>query len=223
MIEMMEEKISVLIPVYNRERYIKACIGSILAQTYRNIQIIVYDDGSTDRTAGIVRSYGNVWLIEGRKNRGVSHARNELLKACDTRYAAWQDSDDTAAPDRIELLYRKVIETGKAMIFCHCVFMRNRGRSNPADNILCMGGVLFDMEKVRDIHFNEEITLGAEDNLWLAKIRKEHGEPALVPSQLYFIRIHPDRISSMKRRPENSRAREQSDRIYNEEMRRIRE
>lgn len=219
----MEEKISVLIPAYNRERFIGECIDSILAQTYRNIQIIVYDDGSRDRTASIVRSYANVKLIEGGVNKGVSHSRNELLRACDTRYAAWQDSDDIAAPDRIEELYKKIKETEKALVYCHCIFMNNMKRNVSADNILCMGGVMFDMEKVRDTFFNEKVTMGAEDNLWLAKIGKEHGEPALVPSRLYYVRIHPDRISNWKRKPENSHAREQSDRVYREEMRRMKE
>lgn len=103
----MEDKVTVLIPVYNRERYIKACIESILAQTYGNIQVIVYDDGSTDNTIRIVKDFDEVKLIEGGVNRGVSYARNRLLEACTTRYAAWQDSDDIAAPKRIESQYGK--------------------------------------------------------------------------------------------------------------------
>lgn len=219
----MEERVSVLIPAYNRERYIKTCIESVLEQTYRNIQVIVYDDGSTDRTAEIVRLFPGVKLIEGKVNKGVSHARNELLKACDTRYAAWQDSDDVAAPTRIEEEYKMIVKSGKALVFCYCVFMDKINSRESDDNIRCMGGVMFDMQKVSNTYFNEEIRMGAEDNLWLAKIGKEYGEPALIPSQLYYIRMHNDRISNWKRRPEYRNERAKSDRIYNEEMRRLNE
>jgi glycosyltransferase involved in cell wall biosynthesis len=218
--EDMQELISVLIPAYNRERYIKACIESMLAQTYRNIQVIVYDDGSTDRTVEIVRSIKGVRLIEGGANKGVSHARNRLLEACETRYAAWQDSDDIAAPSRIERQYREICETGKALVFCYCVNMAMMS-SNAAEEIRCMGGVMFDAGKAKAISFNEEIKWGAEDTLWLLKVQSAHGEAGLVPSRLYYIRMHPDRISSKKRLPCNRKAREASDRAYSEELKKM--
>jgi glycosyltransferase involved in cell wall biosynthesis len=218
---MMKEKISVLIPAYNRENFIKACIDSVLAQTYPDIQVIVYDDGSTDDTVNIVRTYPNVRLIEGKENRGVSYARNRLLEACDTKYAAWQDSDDVAAPTRIEEQHIRIKNTEAALVYCYCVFMSRKGSVRPDDNIRCMGGTMFDMEKIKGIYFNEDIKLGAEDNLWLACIGKRHGEPALVPAQLYYIRTHPDRISNWKRLPGNRLAREQSDKVYSEELKKL--
>lgn len=218
----MNDVISVLIPAYNREKYIKACIESILAQTHRNIRIIVYDDGSTDNTAGIVRRIAGVTLIEGKVNRGVSYARNRLMEACTTRYAAWQDSDDIAAPSRIERQYKEIRETGKALVFCHCVNMSMAGNGS-VEEVKCLGGVMFDAEKTKSIFFNDEIKWGAEDNLWLVKVQKEHGDPGLVPSRLYYIRIHPDRISSKKRLPFNKRAREASDKAYADELEKMKE
>lgn len=218
----MDEVVTVLIPSFNREKYIKACIESILAQTYRNIKVIVYDDGSTDNTVSIVKAFEEVRLIEGKVNKGVSYARNRLMEACETRYAAWQDSDDIAAPGRIERQCTEIMNTRKALVFCHCVDMRS-AQSKVTEEVKCIGGALFDMDKVREIHFNEEIKWGAEDNLWLARVQCMHGEAALVPSRLYYIRIHPDRISSKKKLPSNRQAREVSDKAYAEELKRMRE
>lgn len=213
----MDEKVSVLIPVYNREKFIGACLDSIFAQTYSNIDVIVYDDGSTDSTKDIVRSYPGVILIEGESNRGVSYARNRLMEACNTRYAAWQDSDDIAAPGRIEAQYNKIRETGSALVFCYCVFMKVM-ESARAEEIKCMGGSMCDLTMVRHFKFNEEIKWGAEDTLWLSVIQHHFGIASLLPYRLYFIRTHNDRISSKKILSSNRKAREASDRIYLQEL-----
>ena len=76
-----EEVISVIVPVYNAEHYLEECILSILHQTYHALQIILIDDGSTDKTAEIIKSYPDRRIeYYYQKNAGVSAARNEGLK-----------------------------------------------------------------------------------------------------------------------------------------------
>ena len=81
----MEELISVVVPIYNVEKYLKKCIDSILAQTYRHLEIILVDDGSPDNCGAICDNYaqedGRVLVIH-KKNGGLSSARNAGLERC---------------------------------------------------------------------------------------------------------------------------------------------
>lgn len=94
----MSECISVLIPMYNRELFIEKSLNSILNQTFTNLDIIIYDDGSHDNSVNIVRKMmvndRRIRLIEGGINKGVGYARNRLLEVCNTKYAIFHDSDD---------------------------------------------------------------------------------------------------------------------------------
>lgn len=93
-----EPLISVVIPAYNREKLVKACIDSVLKQTYHNIEVIVVDDGSTDRTADVVDLYEDARVkkcIRLSQNGGACHARNVGADAAIGEYIAFQDSDDT--------------------------------------------------------------------------------------------------------------------------------
>lgn len=98
-------QVSVIIPCYNREKYIAATIESVLAQTWPNIELIVVDDGCTDGSRAILESYGKrLILLEhpGRINRGQSAAINLGLRHCRGEYVAILDSDDMFAPDKIQ-------------------------------------------------------------------------------------------------------------------------
>ena len=68
--------VSVVIPIYNVEAFVKRCVDSILKQTYQNIQIILVDDGSTDSSGDIIQQYKDRAIIVKQKNKGVSAARN---------------------------------------------------------------------------------------------------------------------------------------------------
>ena len=91
------EKISIIIPMYNCEKYIKRCLDSLVNQTYKNMEIIVINDGSKDSSGEIVQTYvkkySNVKLIN-KKNAGVSSARNLGIKESTGKYVAFVDSDD---------------------------------------------------------------------------------------------------------------------------------
>lgn len=96
--------VSVILPVYNCERFIGQAIESILNQTYINIELIVINDGSNDDTLNIVDKYANDsrLIIVSRENRGLVYSLNEAIGLANGKYIARMDADDISMPDRIE-------------------------------------------------------------------------------------------------------------------------
>ncbi len=98
--------VSVLIPAYNAEKYIKDTLLSVVNQSWRNIEIIVLDDGSVDATGDIVQSFGDERIRYIRQdNRGVGAARNRLLSLASGPLILFVDADDILSPSFIETLY----------------------------------------------------------------------------------------------------------------------
>lgn len=100
----MEELVSVIIPTYNRKDKIINAIGSVLDQTYKNIEVIVVDDGSTDGTVDVVKKLRDprVFYIS-QSNRGPAAARNRGVRESHGEYIAFQDSDDFWKPEKLEI------------------------------------------------------------------------------------------------------------------------
>src|SRR3990167_7556109 len=95
--------VSIIIPAYNAGKYIKGVLENLFLQTYRNIEIIVVDDGSTDNTEQIVKAYQNrgVRYIY-QQNKGVAGARNAGIKEAKGELIAFLDADDFYLPEKIE-------------------------------------------------------------------------------------------------------------------------
>src|SRR5262245_1919419 len=95
--------VSVVIPVYARAAFVGAAVDSVLAQTFPSFEIVVVDDGSTDRSREIIRAYRDprVRLICHPHNRGIPAARNTGIDAARGDYVAFLDSDDIAYPNRL--------------------------------------------------------------------------------------------------------------------------
>lgn len=94
---MFAPDISVIVPVYNTESYLKKCIESIINQTFRNIEIILVDDGSTDTSAEILADYAlrdNRIIVIHQENQGLSAARNAGMRSAKGEYIMFVDSDD---------------------------------------------------------------------------------------------------------------------------------
>ncbi|MCD7127282.1 glycosyltransferase [Limosilactobacillus agrestis] len=102
------EKVSVIIPIYNKEKYLTKCIDSVLEQTYSNLEIILVDDGSTDRTAELCEryyeKYDNIRVLHKKKG-GIGSSRNAGLAMATGDYILFVDSDDWLDKKHIELLY----------------------------------------------------------------------------------------------------------------------
>lgn len=113
--------ISVIVAVYNIEEYLPRCVDSILAQTYANLEIILVDDGSTDRSGIICDGYGE---RDGRvrtlhkKNGGLSDARNAGLEAAQGAYIGFVDGDDWIEPDMYRAMYEACEREGAQVAAC---------------------------------------------------------------------------------------------------------
>lgn len=120
----MNPLISVVIPVYNTESYVRKAIGSVLKQTYDNVEIICVDDGSTDNSPRILdefaANYDNIKVIH-TENGGISHARNTALDCCKGEYIAFLDSDDIYHEQMLKILYDAVIEGDCDIATCNVV------------------------------------------------------------------------------------------------------
>ena len=93
--------VSVIIPAYNCDRYISKAIASVFEQTYTDYELIVVDDGSTDDTAQLIRSYGDRLNYIYQTNQGVAQARNSGLAAAQGQYIAFLDQDDLFLPYKL--------------------------------------------------------------------------------------------------------------------------
>lgn len=109
----MTEKITVIVPVYNVENYLNKCLDSLINQTYKNLEIIVINDGSTDNSGEICQEYAqkdNRIIYIEKENGGLSDARNVGLDKMTGSYVTFIDSDDWVELDYVEILYKKIIE-----------------------------------------------------------------------------------------------------------------
>lgn len=118
----LEEKISIIIPVYNVEIYLRKCLDSICSQTYKNIEMIVVDDGSTDGSAAICDEYAQkdsrIKVIH-KLNGGLSSARNAGLDVAKGEYILFVDSDDYIEREMVQRLYEALKSTGADMSLCN--------------------------------------------------------------------------------------------------------
>lgn len=117
----MKSLISVIIPIYNNEKYISKCLDSILSQNYTNIQVIAIDDGSTDKSGEILEQYAakDVRIkAYHTKNCGVSAARNTGIKHAVGEYVTFVDSDDTIDPNMYEYMLGQFVENDIDIVHC---------------------------------------------------------------------------------------------------------
>lgn len=111
----MRPKVSIVIPVFNGENYLHEAIDSALAQTYKNCEIIVVNDGSTDNTEAIAKSYGNKIRYFRKENGGVSSALNLGIDNMEGEYFQYLPHDDLLHPDKIEKNITSIIQSGNEM------------------------------------------------------------------------------------------------------------
>ena len=119
---MEKDKISVIIPVYNVEKYLAECMDSILHQTYHNLEILLIDDGSTDSSGQICDDYAAIdkrIIVIHKSNGGLSDARNEGLKYVTGEYLTFVDSDDIVEYRFLEKLYYELNAVAADIAICH--------------------------------------------------------------------------------------------------------
>lgn len=132
----MKDKISVIVPIYNVEKFLKRCLDSIINQTYNNLEIILINDGSPDDCHKICEEYKNKderIIYISKKNEGVSATRNIGLEIASGEYIAFVDSDDYIENDMFEVLYNDLIKYDADLSYCQII---NRNVVPFNDNIL---------------------------------------------------------------------------------------
>ena len=118
----MKDKISIIVPVYNVEKYLSECVDSIVGQAYQNMEVILVDDGSTDGSGAICDRFAltdNRIIVIHQKNRGISASRNAALQIADGDYIGFVDSDDVIHPQMYQWLIEAMKKTDTDVAICH--------------------------------------------------------------------------------------------------------
>ena len=129
---MTDPMISVIIPTYNRAAFLREAVESVLKQTFENFELIIVDDGSTDKTRQLLESYSSRLRCHFQNNQGVSAARNQGIRLARGRWIAFLDSDDLWLPEKLALQMDFFSRNGEALI-CQTeeLWLRNGRRVNP--------------------------------------------------------------------------------------------
>ena len=105
-------RVDVLLPTYNRGEMLLESVRSILGQTIQDFRLVIYDDGSTDRSIERLPKDPRIVLLRGEENQGIAFARNQLLQHIESPFCCWQDSDDVSDPTRLAKMLRLMKSTG---------------------------------------------------------------------------------------------------------------
>ena len=166
--------VSIIIPVYNAEFYLKRCLDSVVVQTYQNIEVILIDDGSVDKSSEICDEYkfkdNRFVVIHNKYNKGVSAARNTGVDYASGKYICFIDSDDFVKNNYVEILCENM-KKGYEMVCCNYLDVSKYGNVTCKDFgnkeltkryliksvIKGTGGVLWNKMFVNDIIINNQL------------------------------------------------------------------
>lgn len=207
---MNEKKVSIIIPVYNGSKYIDECLSSVVNQTYKNLEIIIIDDGSTDNSVDIIKKWStkdNRIVLYENENHGVSYTRNFGIQKSSGYFIAFVDCDDVIDSNFISYLTQLSNNTGaECVVSALSIYGTKNSNSEELIQILekpiiqCylidliegyIGGKLFHSRIIKEnrIYLSTEIFVG-EDLLFNFDYSKYCSKVAISNQSLYFYRIH---------------------------------
>ncbi|WP_165045979.1 glycosyltransferase family 2 protein [Adlercreutzia sp. ZJ138] len=174
--------ISVVVPVFNTEKYLKKCLESVRAQTYEHLQIILVDDGSSDASGDICDSYQRLdgrFVVIHQENRGLSAARNAGTAIADGTYVAYVDSDDYVAPGFISVLYDAIMTTRADIAAIPAPVVFSDGEEISLWDDFGAAATTPRVQRVPSVAYQERLLYqryanGAQFRLYLTDIMKEH-------------------------------------------------
>ncbi|MDO5479725.1 MAG: glycosyltransferase [Clostridia bacterium] len=149
---MTEPKVSIIIPVYNVEKYLKRCLDSLVNQTLEDIEIILVDDSSTDSSLEICRKEAGKdsrIKVLSKPNEGAGRARNKALEVASGEYIGFLDSDDFVEPDMFKTLYEKAEKYNSDLVMSGVLFVDGNMFSEKGE---CVKKIYFE----KDTHFETE-------------------------------------------------------------------
>ncbi|MDO6758744.1 glycosyltransferase [Tamlana sp. 2_MG-2023] len=205
--------ISVVLPVFNVEKYIKECMDSILSQTIQDFEIIVIDDCSTDNTLVVVESYKDtrIRIIKKTKNKGLVDSLNIGFKEAKGKYIARVDGDDINVLTRFEKQL-KILESNNGINACGC-WLQQFGEVNRVlkhkefhDEIVArmllhcsmnIGAVMFERNAVKNYKFNQNKTHVEDYDFWVRIAW--HCKFYNIQEVLYYYRVHKTQVTNIYR------------------------
>ncbi len=206
-------KVSICVPTYNRKKYLKETLDSILAQTYKNYEIIVVDDGSTDGTEDMIKQLGVPITYHWQENGGDAAARNKLIELARSKYISFIDSDDLLFPDAIERLV-KIVETEAGDVIAYGSYVRIDQDGNVYGKckrklysgnitnhlfqtiIVHSCGSMFPRKMLKDaVNFDTSLKVCSDYDLWLSLSTKYRF--VALPCPTFKRRRHPDNLSTV--------------------------
>lgn len=129
----MKPKVSVIMPAYNAEKYIKEAVESVLNQTYKNLELLIIDDCSKDRTFELMKCIAQkdsrIRIFRNEENLGVADTRNRGFELADGEYAALIDSDDIWRREKLEKQIAVIEEKKADLVYCSYAFINEKGQS----------------------------------------------------------------------------------------------
>ncbi len=217
---MNDGKVSIIIPVYNAEKYITECFNSIQNQTYSNFEAIIINDGSTDRSLSLAEEYAsldNRFKVFSQENKGSSAARNTGLKLAEGEYLAFVDADDWLENNFLEILTGLIRENKADVAVCDfCKNGENEGKWT--DGLFDKKQTVHEylntrmFNRVMNKIYRREITLDVsfpegrnymEDAVWTATIIENVHRTVRTHQALYNYRCQEKSISHIKRKKES--------------------
>lgn len=162
----MNDLISIVVPVYNTEAYLKKCLDSIINQTYKNLEIILINDGSDDDSLEICREYEKKdkrIKVYNQKNKGVSYTRNKGIKLSSGKYIGFVDSDDIISLNMYEYLYKSITESNSKMSICDFT----RFSDSPLFEEVYKSKKLSKITALKELLIDKEIASHVVDKLYL--------------------------------------------------------
>lgn len=214
--------VTILIPVYNTSAYLKQCLDSIVHQTYKDLQVVVVDDGSTDDSWEICRQYAAQYSyveVYHQENAGVAAARNNLLSHVKGEYLLFVDSDDWVEPDTVEYLYTVAHDHGAEVVACGMVKNNESVASNACHvetwnqesavreflrHVKFNGSLwnkLIRSDAVKEARFDRSISYG-EDALFVWQVLQHIHSVVVTDRPLYHYRMNDGSISHQAWTPE---------------------
>ena len=203
--------VSVMLPVFNDEKNILRSIESILNQTYKNLELLVLDDGSTDNTYEILKSVkdNRVFLFKNKKNIGLTKSLNILISKSNGNWIARQDSDDESVLNRIDKQV-KFIEKYKLDACTSRAYIKNSRKSIPRfssylpykfvvryKNPFIHGTLLINKKTLNNVNNYDENFIYAQDYKLFLDLIKEKANIKIMRERLYILNME-NNISSNK-------------------------
>lgn len=165
----MKVDVSIIVPVFNVEDYLRQCLDSLCNQTLKNIEIIIVNDGSTDDSLSIVNEYAiydHRVVVINKENGGLSSARNVGLKMATGDYIAFLDSDDWVEAETYQVLYDTAVENGSDIVTCG-FFMSYADRCVPKP---ILDKNLYNININKNIEYYSKIRVASWDKLYLRSL-----------------------------------------------------